>query len=170
MSGPGRPEERFVDVRGLRLHLRAWPGEGPASVLLHGWLDHCGSFDPLAPAAAALLAQGGVSPDPAQDGALAWKWDPLLRAHSPLPFTDPALQALLRQVSTPVLLLRGERGFVPDEPAARERLSALRDLRIATLAGVSHHLHLEKPAEVAALVLEAWRALDRPAAPAASSA
>src|SRR5438552_2711710 len=119
MSGPGRPEERFVEVRGLRLHLRAWPGAGPASGRLHGSLDDAAQRllrfnSTLAPAAAELLAQGGVSPDPAQDGALAWKWDPLLRAHSPLPFTDPALQALLRQVSTPVLLLRGERGFVPD--------------------------------------------------------
>src|SRR2546423_14752495 len=55
MSGPDLPEERFVEVRGLRLPLRCWPGRGQPALLLHGWLDHCGSFDLLAP----LLAAAG---------------------------------------------------------------------------------------------------------------
>lgn len=29
----------FVTVRGLRLHLRRWPGQGRLRVILHGWLD-----------------------------------------------------------------------------------------------------------------------------------
>src|SRR5438309_392129 len=55
MSSPDLPEERYVEVRGLRLHLRCWPGQGRPALLLHGWLDHCGSFDLLAP----LLAASG---------------------------------------------------------------------------------------------------------------
>lgn len=36
---------RFVDVRGLRLHLREWGGEGaPRLYLLHGWMDASASF------------------------------------------------------------------------------------------------------------------------------
>ena len=283
--------ETFLDVRGLRLHLRergaAAGATGPTTVLLHGWLDHCGSFDGLAPLLAAegrvlaldlrghgesgwvgaggfyhapeyvadldglldalhldgpirlvghslggavallyaaarpervqhatlldalpltvhpeevparltgylddlrrprarrlvasveeaadrlqrfsallpreaalALARGNVAPDPAQGGALAWRWDPLLRGHSPLPFTEAALQALLPKIAAPVLLIRAEGGFVPEEPEVRSRLAPLRDLQILSLAGVSHHLHLERPAEVGAAILHAWR-------------
>jgi pimeloyl-ACP methyl ester carboxylesterase len=39
---------RLLDVRGLKLHCLE-RGEGELSVLLHGWLDHAGSFDRLAP-------------------------------------------------------------------------------------------------------------------------
>ena len=36
---------RFVDVRGLRLHLREWGEEGlPRLYLLHGWMDASPSF------------------------------------------------------------------------------------------------------------------------------
>jgi pimeloyl-ACP methyl ester carboxylesterase len=40
--------DRDVVVRGLRLRVRE-RGEGAPCVLLHGWLDHLGSFDALAP-------------------------------------------------------------------------------------------------------------------------
>jgi pimeloyl-ACP methyl ester carboxylesterase len=117
-------------------------------------------FNPtLAPRAARILAQGGVSPDPAQGGALAFRWDPLLRGHSPLPLTEPVLQALLPHVQAPVLLLRAEGGYVADEELARARLGGVRRLRVATLAGVSHHLHLEEPEATSALIAAEWRAL-----------
>src|ERR1700681_4891691 len=51
----------------------------------------------LALKTALLLAEQGVSTDPEQDGALAWKWDPLLRAHSPLPVTEDAVQLICAQ-------------------------------------------------------------------------
>jgi pimeloyl-ACP methyl ester carboxylesterase len=42
--------ERSVSVRGLSLRVRErGPSSGPACFLLHGWLDHRGSFDLLAP-------------------------------------------------------------------------------------------------------------------------
>jgi pimeloyl-ACP methyl ester carboxylesterase len=117
-------------------------------------------FNPqLAPEAARHLARGAISPDPAQNGALAWKWDPLLRGHSPLPLTPLVLQALTAKVQAPLLLLRGGDGFVPDASVVRERLPALQRLTVETLEGVSHHLHLEQPAEVAARVLREWRKL-----------
>ncbi len=35
----------FFEVRGLRYHVRRWPGEGgPCVVLLHGWMDVSASF------------------------------------------------------------------------------------------------------------------------------
>ena len=69
----------------------------------------------LTEAAARLIARGGVAPDPKQDGALAWKWDPLLRAHSPLPITDQVLHLICAKAAAPILVVRGERGMLPDE-------------------------------------------------------
>jgi pimeloyl-ACP methyl ester carboxylesterase len=38
-------ESRFIDVRGLRYHVRRWAGDGaPKLVLLHGWMDVSASF------------------------------------------------------------------------------------------------------------------------------
>jgi pimeloyl-ACP methyl ester carboxylesterase len=38
-------ESRFIDVRGMRYHVRHWPRSGaPKMVLLHGWMDVCASF------------------------------------------------------------------------------------------------------------------------------
>ncbi|HEX5477218.1 MAG TPA: alpha/beta hydrolase [Burkholderiales bacterium] len=40
-----RSESRFLDIRGLRYHLRCWPRPGaPKIVLLHGWMDVSASF------------------------------------------------------------------------------------------------------------------------------
>jgi pimeloyl-ACP methyl ester carboxylesterase len=279
--------DRDVVVRGLRLRVRE-RGEGAPCVLLHGWLDHLGSFDALAPllpgrtiaydarghgdsswvgpggfyhfvdyvgdlegllaevapdgpvrivghsmgAAAALLYTAcreervahltmldgaplridaasvpdrmkkylddvamdrtrrrvasqadarerllrnnpGLSPqavetlatvaaDPAQGGALAWKWDPLLRAHSPLPVTEEVTQALVRGVRTPVLLLRAESGILPREEAVRARFAGLENLEVATIPGTRHHLHLEAPGAVAERILRAWGEAPRP--------
>ena len=116
---------------------------------------------PLLREAAALhLARTGVGPDPAQGGALAWKWDPWLRAHSPMPLLEPAFQELLPQVTAPVLLLRAGTTWLPDEPELRVRLAPLRGpLAIETVAGTSHHLHLEEPESVAARVLASWEQL-----------
>jgi pimeloyl-ACP methyl ester carboxylesterase len=112
---------------------------------------------PLLPQAVAQhLTEGGLGPDPAQDGALAWKWDPLVRAHSPLPFSEGVLQALLPQVTAKVLLLRAQNGILPDEIELKSRLGRLASLELASVAGTSHHLHLEEPEVVASLIRRSW--------------
>lgn len=105
----------------------------------------------LGESAARLLAEGGVSPDAEQDGLLAWKWDPLLRAHSPLPVTEDAVQLIVQEVKCPVLAIRGERGMLPDEPTLRARFPQLK-FAMHTLPGTGHHVHLDAPAEVARLI------------------
>lgn len=104
---------------------------------------------------AALLAAHGVSRD---GDALAWKWDPWLRGHSPLPVTEDVLQALLAEVRAPVLLIRGEQGMTPDPAELGARLSRIPGLRVETLAGTGHHLHLENAAAVARLIAGGWAA------------
>ena len=110
----------------------------------------------LAPAAAGLLAGGAVGPDPARGGALAWKWDPLLRARSPLPYTQEVLQQTLARIRAPVLLLRAERGHLPGEQELRSWLSAVPRLTLETVPGASHHLHIEQPERVAGRIRLAW--------------
>lgn len=103
------------------------------------------------------LARGGVGPDPAQGGALAWKWDPWLRAQSPLPVTADALRELQGRVRAPLLVVRAGQTWLPEEAELRTRLvPAQGPIEVATLPGTAHHLHLEKPAEVAALLEAAW--------------
>jgi pimeloyl-ACP methyl ester carboxylesterase len=108
----------------------------------------------LSEAAAQLIAKGGVSPDAKQDGALAWKWDPLLRAHSPLPITDQALRLICAQAKAPVLLIRGEKGILPEEAELRARFPTL-DLTVRTIPGTGHHLHIDAPEEAARLIAAA---------------
>jgi len=43
-------ESHFHDIRGLRYHVRRWPGDGARVVLLHGWMDVSASFQFLADA------------------------------------------------------------------------------------------------------------------------
>jgi len=109
----------------------------------------------LSPEAVATLAEP-IGPDPEQDGSLAWKWDPLLRARSPLPVTEDVTQELLGRVRAPVLLLRAEKGILPDEGALRDRFSRIAKLHVETVEGAGHHLHLERPETVAARIRNAW--------------
>ncbi len=103
------------------------------------------------------LARGGVSPDPAQGGALAWKWDPWLRGHSPLPVTEQLLGPLYAQILTPLLLLRAGATWLPEERDLRALLAEVKaPLGVYTLAGTSHHLHLEEPEAVAEALFAAW--------------
>jgi pimeloyl-ACP methyl ester carboxylesterase len=105
--------------------------------------------------AARLLAEGAVTLDPRM-GTLVWKWDPLLRARSPLPYTQDVLQRMIALVRAPVLLLRAEHGHLPGEHELRTRFASLPDLTIETVPGASHHLHLEQPRLVAERIQRAW--------------
>jgi pimeloyl-ACP methyl ester carboxylesterase len=110
----------------------------------------------LSPQAALLLAEHGVSPDPEQDGMLAWKWDPLLRAHSPMPVTEEAVQLICAQATAPMLALRGEHGMLAPEPELRARFPHLK-ITVQTVPGTGHHLHLDAPDEVARRITSAWQ-------------
>lgn len=118
----------------------------------------------LKPEAARILARGNVvEVDANPNGgrspqAFAWKWDPLLRARSPLPVTEEIVALLAAQVTTKLLLLRAEKGILPGDAELRMRLPMLRyDLH--TIPGTGHHVHLDAPEEVARLVTAGWDGL-----------
>jgi len=110
----------------------------------------------LSEKAARTLAAGGTSRDPEQENVLAWKWDPLLRAHSPLPISEPVVQLICAEAKVPVLAIRGERGMMPQEPELRARFPNLK-MSVHTVPGTGHHAHLDAPSEVARLVAGAWK-------------
>jgi pimeloyl-ACP methyl ester carboxylesterase len=110
----------------------------------------------LSEKAARVLASGGTSRDPEQENALAWKWDPLLRAHSPLPISEPVVQLICAQAKVPILAIRGERGMMPEEPELRARFPHLK-MSVHTVPGTGHHAHLDAPSELAKLVADAWK-------------
>jgi len=109
----------------------------------------------LSAVAARLLAEHGVSPDPEQDDLPAWKWDPLLRAHSPLPVTEEQVQLIVAQATAPVLAIRGEHGMMAPEAELRARFPRLR-MTVQTIAGAGHHAHLDAPQQVADAIAAAW--------------
>lgn len=145
---PTRLAAWLDDLRNPRVRRRVASVEDAAARLLR-------FNSTLSPASAALLAQYGVSPD--GDG-LAWKWDPLLRGHSPLPFTEESMQEFLSEVRTPVLLLRAAKGMTAEAPELQAQLAGIHRLQIATVVNAGHHLHLDQPAEVARLIVEGWAA------------
>jgi pimeloyl-ACP methyl ester carboxylesterase len=146
-SVPGRMRRHLEDLRMDRTRRRVASAEDARERLLR-------NNPGLSPHAVETLAV--VGPDPAQGGALAWKWDPLLRAHSPLPVTEEVTQAIVRSVRTPVLLLRAANGILGSEGEVRARLGALERLDVVTIPDVRHHLHLEAPAVIAQHIRRAW--------------
>lgn len=85
------------------------------------------------------------------DGGLAWRTDPRLRRPSRLRLGAEQVQAFLRAIRAPVRLVLGDRGWPFDPEVQGSRVACVEDLEITTLAG-GHHLHLEDPAAVAAIL------------------
>lgn len=86
------------------------------------------------------------------DGGFEWRFDPLHRARSPVPFYVDGFVEFAARVTCPVLFVGGgDTGYHPPDEAAR--LGGFRDLRRVELAGAGHMMHWTAPdALVAALV------------------
>ncbi len=63
----------------------------------------------------------------------------------------------LRKVEVPVLLLRGERSTTFDEERARRAVEVTPQARLLTVPGTTHFIPMEKPDEVARLILDEHR-------------
>lgn len=99
-------------------------------------------------AARHLVTRGTIA---ANDG---WRWrsDPRLRRVSPYRFTEEQVLAFLAAIRAPTLLVAAEDGLLPMEhPGLERRLEVLAGARVHHLPG-NHHLHLEDPGPVAALL------------------
>jgi pimeloyl-ACP methyl ester carboxylesterase len=89
--------------------------------------------------------------DPEGATRVAWRFDPLHRTTSPVPFFAKLFAEFARRITCPVLFVSGgPTGFhVPDE---EERLAAFANLERAELEGAGHMMHWTRPSELAALL------------------
>ena len=79
-----------------------------------------------------------------EGGRFGWRFDPLHRTPSPVPFYASAFRSFAARISCPVLLVSGGAGgFHPADEAERE--SAYRDRRRVELAGAGHMMHWTQP-------------------------
>ena len=89
----------------------------------------------------------------AVDGGYAWRSDPRLTLPSHLRVDESFIRAWLRALEVPTFVLCAEPSPPYFQPELRDaRVAEVPDARLALLAG-GHHLHMEQPQAVAALLL-----------------
>lgn len=97
-----------------------------------------------------LLAERSTSAHPSGRG-LTWRFDPLHRTRSPIPFDPTRFMHFVSDIEAPTLLVYGEHGFkTADDDARRERL---RSAQCVEIRGAGHMLHWTHDEEIAAHVL-----------------
>ncbi|MCA9569791.1 MAG: alpha/beta fold hydrolase [Myxococcales bacterium] len=77
-------------------------------------------------------------------GGLQWAWDARHRGRAPRPFDERHLEVFLREITAPVLAIRGSRSGYP----AFERAEHLQDVRTRVLEA-GHLVHHDAPADLA---------------------
>jgi len=83
-----------------------------------------------------FLAERATRPVP---GGVVWRFDPLHRTSSPMPFLIESYLAFLRRIDVPTLVIGAARGYrVPDEA---ERLAAIPNARLHEIPDVGHMIH-----------------------------
>ncbi|MBX3226594.1 MAG: alpha/beta hydrolase [Labilithrix sp.] len=88
----------------------------------------------------------------AGDGTVTWRYDPLHRTTSPMPFFAPLFKEYARRVTCPVTFVSGgPRGFHPPDEA--DRLAAFAQCETVTLEDAGHMVHWTKPDELARILV-----------------
>lgn len=81
-----------------------------------------------------------------------WRYDPLHRTTSPVPFFAKLFMEFAKLVTCPVLFVGGGKtGFHPPDEA--ERIKAFVDVRRQDLEGAGHMMHWTRPDELATILL-----------------
>lgn len=111
-------------------------------------------FSKISTAAAEVLARRGLAE---VDGGFQWRADPRLKATTELKLTPAHVQAFVRRVACPVLLVMPDGSPFRDMPIYREALPSFAQLEIVRLPG-GHHLHLEGAAETIAATVRRFLA------------
>jgi len=96
------------------------------------------------------MAEHGTRTD--GDGRV-WKFDPLHQTNLPQPYYVAQARAFWRRITCPVLYVEGAESELRLDPTdLAERLAVLRARR-AAIEGAGHHPHLERPDELAEVLL-----------------
>ncbi len=111
-------------------------------------------------AAARLLVERGVREVQGEDGSRGWVWssDPRLTLPTMVRMTPGQVRALIRGIACPTRVIHADppQPYLP-EPLRSEHAALLPEGQLHVLPG-GHHLHMEQPAAVAALVADFLRA------------
>lgn len=79
----------------------------------------------------------------AVEGGLEWTFDPLHKTMSPRPFQADVFGKLLDAISTPTLIVAGERGFRPQDES--DRIARIKHHRFVEIPNVGHMIHWFEP-------------------------
>ena len=103
----------------------------------------------LSEPAARLLVERGVRE---VDGGYVWSSDPRLTLPTPQRLSEPQLARLVAGITCPTTVVYADppQAYFP-EPLRTQRTGLLPDGRLHVIAG-THHLHMEDPAAVAAVI------------------
>jgi pimeloyl-ACP methyl ester carboxylesterase len=104
--------------------------------------------------AARLLVERGIAPVQGDDGAMGYAWssDPRLTLPTMMRLTEAQVRDLVRGIGCPTRVIHADppQPYLP-EPLRSERAALLPQGELIVLPG-GHHLHMERPAEVAAAI------------------
>jgi pimeloyl-ACP methyl ester carboxylesterase len=104
--------------------------------------------------AARLLVERNLKP---VDGGYQWRSDPRLLWPSHMRAEETSVRNWLSHIECPVLLIAADPAPVYFSPELRDaRLACLKQSELHVVKG-SHHVHMDKPAEVAALIDGFWQ-------------
>lgn len=99
--------------------------------------------------AARLLAERGTESD--LSGRPKWRHDPRLKVASAFNFSEEQTLAFLRRIVCPSLIIRATDGLLKTGEPFDSRLAAITQLQRYSIDG-HHHVHMEKPQEVAQII------------------
>lgn len=99
----------------------------------------------LSEAAALHMARAGLRQTPE---GYQFTFDPALRRRSAWTMSEDQVLAVLEAVRCPVQVIHGTHGYSLDDEQMQRRLARLRHPQIFAVEG-GHHVHLDRPAEVA---------------------
>ena len=172
-AGIRPPRVRWLaNLEGIGLK-RSSPDESPARYA--EWLDEVKHpaaprrYDSTEPVVSFIMARNpGITRERADYLARAWTrpegggvmlaFDPRHRNVSPMPIRREEAEACWRRVEAPVLLFLGEQSEIRPRisPDGSDEYfhSLFRDLRIVTMPGVGHMMHLEDPDAIARHIAE----------------
>ena len=97
---------------------------------------------------ARILMRRGTLP---VEGGVRWSADPRIRAASRLRLTEEQVNAFLRQITSPTLLVRALQGWPFEREMMAARVECLARRSLVQVDG-GHHVHLDAPERIGAAV------------------
>jgi pimeloyl-ACP methyl ester carboxylesterase len=102
--------------------------------------------NPMFESSCRILVERGLKQ--LSDGRWTWRTDPRLLMPSALYLTEEQVLAFLKDITSPVCLIRPEEGFPFPSDMLQKRISTVSNAQVFRIPG-QHHLHLDNPESVA---------------------